>query len=167
MDTLADHLWQRRCGLKLRALTNRFYYQERQRIFESREGMVKIISILGGTVAFTKLMDPLSIQICASLITVSSVMSLVFGFGNKARDSAKRSAEWARLDHDIELGGETNFVETDINQWAARCSEIESSEPAQHPGLFERSYLRACEALGSTPHESRFWRRIRPVILLH
>jgi hypothetical protein len=73
-DENFDYLWQRRYDVKVCALMNRIYYQERQRIFEW----------------------------CAAFITASSTASLVFGYGNKARDSVKRSAEWAKLERDIE-----------------------------------------------------------------
>lgn len=164
----AKYLWDRRCDVRLRALMNRIYYQERQRIFEFRDGFVKVVALLAGSVAFAKVADAQVIQYCAAAITVTSAGSLVFGFGNKARDSAKRSAEWALLERDIESAGERDYTEDQVNQWAARCNEIEASEPSAHPALLERSYQRACDALGSKPIEkSSFWRRHRPVLILH
>jgi hypothetical protein len=172
-DALAlefEYLWKRRAALQLRTLMNRIYYQERQRIFETREGIIKVISILGGSLAFSRLAEPAMVQWCAAVITISSAASLVFGFGAKARDSAKRNSEWALLERDIELAGQRNFTEDDLSKWSARCNEIEAGEPAAHPGLMERCYQRACTALGQTPSSeaqlSR-WHKICPPFAIH
>jgi hypothetical protein len=162
-----EYLWNKRCDLQLRALMNRMYYQERQRIFEWREGIVKIISILAGSVAFSKIADPLVVQWCAAAITASSAASLVFGFGAKARDSAKRNAEWALLEKQIEERGERTFEESDVSKWAARCNEIEAGEPAPHPALMEECYQRACLALGAIPKGEAPKYRWVPLRLIH
>lgn len=146
---------------------NRMYYQERQRIFEFRDGIVKVIALLAGSVAFSRIADPRVVQWCAAIITVSSAASLVFGFGTKARDSAKRSSEWTLLERDIEARGERSFDEDDLSKWAARCNELEAGEPAGHPGLLERCNLRACEVMGSTPGKLTLWQRYRPAIIIH
>lgn len=145
-----DYLWKRRYEIKVRALTNRMYYLERQRLFEWREGFIKAASILAGSVAFAKVADAEIVQWCALIITAGSTLSLVFGYGNKARDSVKRSAEWAQLERDIELAGERGFTEEQLNQWTARANDIEAGEPAAHRALLERCYERAVEALGGT-----------------
>ena len=150
-----EYLFNRRCDVRQRVLANRIYYQERQRIFEFREGLIKVVSILAGSYAFAKVADSTIVGWCAIAITTSSAASLVFGFGTKARDSAKRSSEWAMLERDIELAGERHFTEDQLSQWASRCNEIEAGEPAAHPGLFERANHRACEAMGSKPGKSR------------
>lgn len=145
------YLWERRAAIQLRALSNRIYYQERQRIFEAREGWVKAASIIGGSVALAKITDPLFMQILGAVIAGASALSLVFGFGAKARDSAKRNSEWALLEKEIELRGERGFTEDDISKWAAKCNEIEAGEPSPNTWLFEASYQRACTALKQEP----------------
>lgn len=161
------HLWNKRCDIRQRALVNRMYYQERQRIFDLREGFVKVISMLAGSAALAKIADPRFVQWCGVAITASSAASLVFAFGTKSRDSAKRSAEWALVERDIAACGERGFTEDDINKWEARCNEIEAGEPAAHPGLWERCNFRACEVMGSKPGHVSFWRRHRPAIFIH
>jgi hypothetical protein len=92
----------------------------------------------------------------------------VFGWGSKARDAAKRSAEWARLERDIEAAGERSFTEAQLADWVAKCNDLEAGEPAFHPGLWERCYLRACENLGHKPSDpSSKWTRWRPAIVVH
>lgn len=166
----AEYLWNRRAAILLRTLMNRIYYQERQRIFEMREGLVKVVAILGGSLAFAHIADPIIVQWSAAVITASTAASLVFGFGGKARDSARRNAEWALLERDIELVGQRDFTEIDLAKWAARCAEIEAGEPAAHAGLMERCYQRACTALGQVPEQpvmESFWRRYCPPVMIH
>ena len=160
-----EYLWSRRSDVRLRALTNRIYYQERQRIFELREGIIKVISIFGGSLAFAKMASPGWVGWCAATITLCTAASLVFGFGTKARDSAKRSSEWALLERDIELAGEREFTELNLSTWRSRCNEIEAGEPSAHPGMFEKAYIRACAALSCTPTGPAtlgFWHRNFP-----
>ena len=163
-----EYLWNRRVDLRVRVLTNRMYYQERQRIFEFREGFVKAASLVGGSVAFAKVTDPVVVQWCAAVIGGSSAASLVFGFGAKARDSAKRSAEWALIERDIEARGERQFGEDEINSWAARCNELEAGEPAANTALLERCYVRACAALNCSPNKNAsLWDKYRLPIIIH
>jgi hypothetical protein len=166
-DQEAEYLWQRRYDIKVRALTNRIYYQERQRVFERREGIVKAASILAGSVAFANIADQEIVRWCAVAVTVASTASLVFGYGSKARDSAKRSAEWALLERDIEVAGERTFTEAQLGTWSARANEIEAGEPAAHALLFRKCHERAVAALGGTLEQHMNWfQRLLPPVLI-
>lgn len=142
------------------------YYQERQRIFDLREGLVKVFSILAGSAVFAKVVPSEVTPWFGIAITAASASSLVFGFGKKSRESEKRSADWALIERDIEARGEREFTEADLNKWAARCNEVEAGEPAPHPGLFERCNQRACESMGSKPGKVSFWRLHRPAFFI-
>jgi len=166
-DENRDYLWKRHHDIKVRALTNRLYYQERQRIFEMREGLVKAASILAGTAAFAHISSPAVLYACAAVVTMASTFSLVFGYGQKARDSVKRSAEWAQLERDIDVVGERDFTEDQINQWFARANDIEAGEPAAHRILLERCFERAVDALGGTAETKlNFMQRHAPLIMV-
>jgi hypothetical protein len=166
--TETEYLWERRVDIRIRVLMNRIYYQERQRIFEFREGIVKAASIAAGAVTVSKVGEKHIVEICAAIITGSSAVSLVFGFGAKARDSAKRSSEWALIERDIEAKGERSAEEADLNKWSARCSELEAGEPAQNTALIEKCYVRACKALKCTPDpNASWWDRYRIPIIIH
>ena len=156
-ETIDKYLWQKRYDIKVRALTNRIYYQERGRLFEFREGFIKAVSIAAGSVALAKVTDPDIIQYCAAFITLASTISLVFGYGQKARDSIKFSAEWAMLEREIDQAGERDFTEQQINTWFARANEIEASEPSAHKRLFKRCHQRAVKTLGGTMEFSKSW----------
>jgi hypothetical protein len=156
-ETINEYLWQKRYDIKVRALTNRIYYQERGRLFEFREGFIKATSIVAGSVALARVAEPEIIQLCAAFITFASTLSLVFGYGQKARDSIKFSAEWALLEREIDQAGERDFTEHQINTWFARANEIEASEPSAHKRLLKRCHQRAVTALGGTMESSKSW----------
>lgn len=163
--TEPGHLWGRRHALKLRALTNRIYQQDRGHIFERREGMVKAASLVAGSAALSRLVDATTITYCVAIIFCGTAASLVFGWGGKARDAARRASDWATLERDIESAGERDFSEAQLNTWAARANELEANEPAMHPALFERAYLRACLALDCKPTtQASLWTRYAPAI---
>ena len=87
-DEINAYLWGRRYKIHERALMNRMYYQERQRIFEWREGFVKATSILAGSVAFANVADPTIIKWCAAFITGASTASF-----RPCRQRERRRAE--------------------------------------------------------------------------
>lgn len=163
-----EYLWGKRCRILLRAYTNRLYQQERQRIFELREGLVKVSSLAAGSVAIAKVTSPEFVSMAVAVIFTGTAASLVFGWGGKSRDAAKRAVDWASLERDIEAAGERQFSEAQLGEWGARCNDIEAGEPALHPGLWERCYLRACESHGHIPGEPKSrWTRWRPAIVVH
>lgn len=159
-DPILTYLWTRRHDLKVRALMNRLYYQERRRIFELRENVVKAASLISGTIAFANVSSPMVVTVCAAVITAASACSLVFSFGAKSRDSAQRTVEWIGLERSIDLAGERNFTDSDLNEWTARAHDIEATEPAAHQGMLDQCHNRACTALGSPAnHQVRWFRR--------
>jgi len=160
-QTEHDYLWHRRQELRVRALTNRRYQLERQRVMEWREGAVKVASLAAGSVAIARIADPVLIYSAVAVIFVGTSASLVFGWGNKARDAAKRAAEWVAIDADIAAAGERDFSEDQLNAWEARCNLIESGEPAANLVLLETCQQLACDALGrsvSGEHGIARWR---------
>lgn len=167
-DDQYAYQWSRRNDILVRALTNRLYQQERQRIMEWREGLVKVVSLAAGSAAIAKVLSPDVLAWGGSVLVVATSLSLVFGYGAKARDAAKRATEWALLDRDINAVGPTAFTPEQINAWAARCNEIEAGEPAPNVKLLQRCYERACEAIGSTPSkvERGFWAKRIPAMIV-
>jgi hypothetical protein len=160
-----QYLWNRRVDLRLRVLTNQLYQQDRQRRLELLEGAVKVLSLLAGSAALAKMADPMAVQVAAAVLFGANSASLVFGWGTRARDASRRASDWAALDHDIQAVGERTFTEAHLAAWSARCSVIETGEPAANAVLLERSMRRACAALGAKPADGgpANW---RPAILI-
>lgn len=124
---------------------------------ELREGLVKVVSLLGGSAALSQLAAPETVAWIGAAIVFANGCSLVFGYGAKARDAAQRASEWAMLDRDIHAVGPLEYTESQLAAWEAQCNEIESSEPAAHWRLFQRAYERACESIGATPSKTLPW----------
>lgn len=167
-----DYQWARRHEVVMRTLTNRIYQQERQRKMEFRESVIKVISLIAGSTAVATLpstlaLDPRLPAFAGAVVVLATTCSMVFGFGAKAQDAAKRATEWAMLDRDINAIGPQGYTPDQVNSWAARCSEIEAGEPAPNLRLLQRSYERACEAIGAEPSKTESWLAKRlPAILI-
>lgn len=145
-----EFLWGRRQDLLVKALTNRRYQLERQRIMEWREGAVKVASLVAGSAAIARLADSVLPYLAGALI-LPTAAALVFGWGAKARDAAKRAAEWVALETEIHAAGERDFTEAQLNAWQSHATRIESGEPAQNRAMLEWCYRRACEDLDRRP----------------
>lgn len=158
-DSEWQYLWQKRFDLVLRAMMNRMYQQERQRRLEQREGWVKVASLVLGSAAWASITEHDTLAVAGALVFALSGASLVFGWGTKARDAAKRCAEWVGLEKQIELVGARTFTEADLATWAARANEIESGETGPNQHMLEAAYLRACEALGAPAQPAKAKRR--------
>lgn len=162
-----EELWNRRQALVLRVVSNRLYQQSRQSIFEWREGVVKVASLIAGSVVFAKVADPVLVTWSVAVIFGGTAASLVFGWGSKARDAARRTAEWTQLESEVEAVGLRAYTEQQLNEWTSRINKIESGEPAQSKGLWARSYSKACEVLHLEPVTPiGWWARNRPVFLI-
>jgi hypothetical protein len=162
-----DYLWDRRHNLLLRITANRIYQQERHRHMEIREGLVKVGSLVLGSVVFASVLDAATLKIAAAAAFALSAASLVFGWGNKARDASKRGVDWAALEHDVEAAGERSFSETQLDAWMARCNDIEASEPAPNQRMLKAARRRACEALGDKeePAKRGWWLWLPPLFI--
>lgn len=164
-DIEHEYLHQRRFDVRLHVRMNRLYQQQRQSAMEAREGAVKVASLLAGSVALARVADPWAVQIAAAVIFAGTAASLVFGWGNKARDAARRSSDWTSLERDINAAGERTFTEDQLDEWAARCVEIEAAEPTQNARMLDAAYLKAAEGLGVEPPASSY-RRWVPAMLV-
>ena len=155
-------------NVHVRAYANRLYHQERWRILERRENSVKALSVVLGTAAFAEIKGILPngevplLPFFVFAFVVANAVSLVFQWGSKARDSAKRSAEWTQLEKDLEKVGPRKADDEKVTAWNARAAEIEAGEPAINQHLMWRSINRACVALGAEQEQqAKGWDYIR------
>lgn len=153
--------WDRRQALLLRAVANLIYQQARQRRLEFLEQTGKAASLIAGSYAFAKVSNPEIVQWCAIVVVAFSVLSLVFGWGTRARDAAKRGAEWSQLEREIEAAGLLHYTDSQLDSWSARAAQNETGEAAQSAPLWAQSYTQACKVLKLTPEKpfSRWQRR--------
>lgn len=138
--------------IHVRAYANRLYQQDRWRILERRENVVKAASVVLGTAAFADIkgffgQNSELLAVLLLLFVVVNAVALVFQWGAKSRDAAKRSAEWTLLVREMEKAGAAECGPEHLNLWRSRCAEIESGEPSANEYLKWRAIDRACETL--------------------
>lgn len=130
MDTEPDYLWGRRHSILYRIELSVLYHRKRERFFDFVDKADKSISVIGGSAAFASLGGPEAIKVFAALVAVSATLSLVFGFGEKARRHADHAARFRELESDVISKGERDFTEADLNTWEAKTRSLEITEPA-------------------------------------
>lgn len=164
-DTEWKYLHQRHFDVRLRVRMNRIYQQRRQALMELREGLVKAASLVAGSVALANVADESIVKLAALVIFVGTASALVFGWGAKARDAARRTCEWVALERDIDAAGARNFSEAQLDLWTGRCCDIEAAEPEGNAFMLERSYRAACLSLGAAPARGGPWRWVPAFIV--
>lgn len=137
-DVFRQATWDKRQGLLLRAIANRMYQQHRQNVFEWLENLVKAFSLIFGTTAFANVSNPSLVKFAAAVIVAASILSLVFTWGAKSRDAAKRRDDWIDLEKDIRAAGEYEFGD-ELAGWDKRAVEIEAGEGKVWEQSFEKA----------------------------
>lgn len=150
-----SYLWGRRQRIVFKAQMNRLYQQDRQSVMEWREGVVKVASLIAGSVAFARVSDPTVVQWAAAVVFFGTAASMVFGWGAKARDAARRASQWVALLREIEAAGERAFTEAQVDAWTAQCYEIEASEPPANQKMVERAYCAAKKQHQDAPEDMK------------
>lgn len=128
-DELKDHLWVRRQNVLYIAELSALYHQKRERFFELWDKLGKVASLLGGSAALYKVSQQQTVTQVALLITVTSALSLVFGFSERSKKHAELSRNFKQLIGAIAAKGVFDFTESDVNAWEAERYQLETSEP--------------------------------------
>jgi len=136
--TRRETLWR---DMRVRVHTNISYQQHRWRILERRENVIKVISLVSASAAFYDLKNQaaasthLTVGVALAVIVATNSWSLVFQWGAKARDAAKRVAAWSQLESEIVRVGLVGFDEQTLAAWEAKAAELEKDEPAANKYL--------------------------------
>lgn len=124
-----DYLWKRRFEVLYRAELSVLYHQKRERFFELCDKLAKAVAVIGGSAALANFTGPDAVRYFAAAITVTSTLSLVFGFSDRSRRHAESARNFKQLEADIVARGEQSFTESDISAWDAKARLLETSEP--------------------------------------
>ncbi len=125
-----DYLWNRRHAALYRIELSALYHQKRERFFDFCDRGAKVVSIVGGSAALYKLGTDEVVAIAAALITVVSALSLVLGFGEKARRHSELARNFKQMQAEMLRVGERDYTEDNLRDWEARTALLEASEPA-------------------------------------
>ena len=105
----SDRLWKLRHDVVYRAELSSLYHQKRERFFELLDKSTKAVSVFGGSAALLNASSAPVIVYLAAIITFFSVISLVFGFSEKARRHSELKRRYRILIAEIMACGEDNF----------------------------------------------------------
>lgn len=124
------HVWERRNEILYRIELSVCYHRKRERYFDFLDKGAKAVAVIGGSAAFANLGGKHDwLQLSAAAVTITSTLSLVMAFSEKARRHAELASRFSMLASSVVAKGDRNFVESDLNDWASRTREIEAAEP--------------------------------------
>jgi hypothetical protein len=141
---MTDHyaeLWKRRHEVIYRVELSTLYHQKRERFFELLDKNTKGVAVIGGSAALARLGGDEALVWIAALVTVSSTLSLVWGFADRARRHSDFANRFCMLASSILAKGHQDLTEELVCEWEGRARELEASEPAALSVL-----VRICQA---------------------
>jgi hypothetical protein len=141
------HDWRRREELLHRARVSTLYHRARERTYDAADRWSKIVALVSGSLAFSRIVGEEGQQLVLAAVAISSAASVVFGFAGRARQHAELAAKWLALEADIEREGQYDFA-AKLDRWAARRAEIEAGEPPQSDALVRKVQNRIFVAEG-------------------
>lgn len=170
---------------------NSIYQRNRRRIFERRENVVKVVSLVAASSAFLDLKnfvvsDSLWLNILSRneghgfiilaslIILLVNSWGLVFQWGTKARDAAVRADQWTDLEVEMRKIGLVAHGEEDARDWEAKAAELNIGEAATNKHLQYLAELETKRALdledipdpdGSEKGWERFVQRMQKLLL--
>ena len=124
-----DHQWKKRYAPLYRAQLSVLYHQKRERFFEIWDKVGKAVAVIGGSAAFASIGGPDLMRVVAAAITVTSTLSLVFGFSDRSKRHAELARNFRQLEAEIVAKGDRLFSDGDTDAWEAKVRMLESSEP--------------------------------------
>lgn len=163
---MREQLWR---DILVMISTNMVYQQTRRRILERRENVVKVVSLVLATgvfLDFKTLIGNLATSIFPSIasaipptasnctssiagnfwvtsfllvIVLANSWGLVFQWGAKSRDAAKRYDDWAKLDVKIQQVGLIAYTEEQYAEWNSEASALETGEAQPNRHLVARA----------------------------
>jgi hypothetical protein len=124
------YFWKLRHALLERIEISVRYHQKRERFFELFDKWVKVIAIIGGSVAFASLaLSDGMRKTVAALIALSSTLALVFGFTDRTKKHAELARKFRELEAKITSKGERGYQESDFGVWEGERGLLEATEP--------------------------------------
>jgi len=142
-----DPIWDLRHRALHQALANRLYHQRCAAIFEARDRVTKLISLVGASAVFMTLSNKETAMFWALFAFVGSAASLVFRWSEKSRAAGEKMLQYAAIHADIVKVGQWDYDQKHVNGWHSQLNSI--SEPAPCEALWEKARYDADMALGS------------------
>lgn len=155
------YLWKKRHDALFQAEVSALYHQKRERFFELLDKFSKAATLVGGSAALWRIADRDVVEKLAVVITGASALSLVFSFSDRSKRHAELAAGFRLIAADIVGKGESNFLESDINEWKEKIYKLCAKEPPALAALVllcQNELALAAEQPGRV-HRLPFWVR--------
>lgn len=138
-DHRDDYLWGQRWEIVHHVRLSSLYHAKRERFFDLMDKASKAIAAIGGAAAVAQLMtsQPDARIWVAAVVSVVSILALVFGFSQKARKHGELSRDFTKLWSQIEEVGPYPG-EDRLHKFKAQILGLEASEPAAMHALVKR-----------------------------
>lgn len=124
-----DARWGKRYEIVYSVQMNRLYHHKRERFFALCDRCGKALALIAGTAAASALLKtPEAKAIAGSVVAAVTLPGLVFGWADKARLHAELTADYARIESEIEAAGVLNWSQLDA--FSAKVLHLGVKEPA-------------------------------------
>ena len=125
------YLWDRRHRLLYEINLSTLYHRKRERWFDAWDRLGKAIALIAGTAAFSRAIGESWVTtVVAALVAITSSLSLVFAFSEKARRHAEFARSFCEIGAELAKKGERDFEEEDLSECDAKIQSLEAQEPA-------------------------------------
>jgi len=167
LERVDPELWKRRHELLYEIDLSMLYHRKRERIFDSMDRLGKAVAVVGGSAAVAKFLESGSdaggssglLMTLAALIAITSALSLVFGFSERARRHAELAKAFGEVGTQLARAGQTRFDERDLDQCEVKIRSLEATEPASLGALVRICQNEIAIAQGQPDFVSRVrWR---------
>lgn len=125
-----DDPWTKRHALMYRSQLSTHYHRRRERFFSVLDRLTKAIAVIGGSAAMLRLTGggQTDVAVIAGAVVAStSLLGLVFGYGDLARRHADMAARFKALEASYVKRG--NLAWPDLDEMESELLEIERAEP--------------------------------------
>ena len=138
-DQKEDYLWGQRWKIVHHVWLSSLYHSKRERFFDLMDKASKAVAAIGGAAAVSQLLTsaPDARIWAAAVVSIVSILALVFGFSQKARKHGELSRDFTKLWAQIEEAGPYPG-EDRLHKFKAQILGLESSEPAALHALVKR-----------------------------
>lgn len=134
-DQPIDELWPRRYMALYRVELAVLYHQKRERFFELCDKWAKAVAVIGGSAVMSKVAAAESFVWIAAAITVTSTLSLVFGFSDRSKRHSELARNFRQLEAEMVAVVEPDLSESVLCRWEEKTRQLESQEPPALGGL--------------------------------
>ena len=124
-----ERLWDRRYQAIYTTRLSYLYHKKRERFFDLCDKMTKCATVLLGAFLLKEQLLGEFLQYVGAAVSALGLMSLVFSYGDKKQKHKELAEEFGTILSKIELKGEHDFNEQDVNFWQSEIQKLNVKEP--------------------------------------